>query len=253
MIQIENINYQYKNAKDPTLKNLNLSLEPGKVTVVMGPSGCGKSTLLRVLMGIETGATGFIKFSNYQKELKLWTPQQNLFSLVPQVPHLFPWKTVFENVYIACPATLSPDVRKTNALSALQLVQLESHITKYPSEISQGMASRVALARTLVMEAPVILFDEPFASLDAHTRRHLQAWLLKTVSEKQIPALFVTHDLHEGIQLGTDIYVLSKSPATVVKHVTIDENKKNTQSWVKSDEYFEIVESLKSALDAHIP
>ena len=218
LIKIEQLSYSYMAAVSPVpvLDGLTFDLEPGEITMLMGPSGCGKSTLLRVLMGIEKAATGQLSCDEKKFDLATWTAQQSIFGLVPQVPHLFPWKTVFENIELAIPEQILPQTRRERVLSALQLVQLEKNAGDYPAAISQGMASRVAFARTIVMNSPALLLDEPFAALDAMTRLHLQKWIRQKIKDAGLPALFVTHDIHEALLIGSNIHVMNGMPARIV-------------------------------------
>lgn len=207
--------YAYQN-RDVVLRDISVSLHPGKIHSLIGPSGCGKSTLLRVLMGMELGAYGKIVTPDAAFDLRHWGIHQRLFSMVPQVPHLFPWKTILDNVSIAVDPkeTTLRSERKQKALQSLDVVGLLESKSKYPYEISLGMAQRAAFARALVQESQVLLLDEPFASLDAYTRRMLQKWLVSKIKETNRYALLVTHDIQEAIEISDQISVLSSMPAT---------------------------------------
>lgn len=214
-IVLELDKYAYQN-KDLVLKDISVSLHPGKIHSLIGPSGCGKSTLLRVLMGMEMGACGNILTASAAFDLKRWSVHQRLFSMVPQVPHLFPWKTILDNVSMAVDSqlTTSQSEKKQKALQSLDIVGLLDKKLKYPYEISLGMAQRVAFARALVQESQVLLLDEPFASVDAYTRHMLQKWLVSKIKETNRYALLVTHDIQEAIEISDQISVLSSMPAT---------------------------------------
>jgi ABC-type nitrate/sulfonate/bicarbonate transport system ATPase subunit len=219
MIKINVKNYTYNN-KIPVLKNINLVLQQGSITCLIGASGCGKSTFLRLLMGMEYGAEGFIEYQKNNLEFSNWNSSQTLFAMVPQIPHLLPWKNIIENIILAIPK--EKVVReKTSAFdiafAALKIVQLETHFKKYPFEISLGMAQRVSLARSLVMDTQGILLDEPFASLDAYTRLVLQNWLKQKIAEANKYAILVTHDIHEAFNISQEIHVLSGYPAEITK------------------------------------
>lgn len=192
-IEIELESYAYQN-KELVLRNISVSLKQRQIHTLIGPSGCGKSTFLRILMGMETGAIGHFGASR--------------FSMVPQIPHLFPWKTILENILIT-------GASKDKARESLAIVGLLDSENKYPYEISLGMSQRVAFARALVQQSDVILLDEPFASLDAYTRKTLQKWLVAKISETNKYALLVTHDIHEALQVSHDISILTQMPATI--------------------------------------
>lgn len=214
-IVLELEKYAYQD-KDLVLQDISVSLHPGKIHSLIGPSGCGKSTLLRVLMGMEVGACGKIETSSSVFDLKSWSVHQRLFSLVPQVPHLFPWKDILENVSMAVDSKVTTlrSERSQKALQSLDVVGLLGSKSKYPYEISLGMAQRVAFARALVQESQVLLLDEPFASLDAYTRQVLQKWLVSKIKETGRYALLVTHDIREAVEISDQISVLSTMPAT---------------------------------------
>lgn len=216
MIEVKHLSFSYGQSQNrPTLNDLSFRLPDGEITVLMGPSGCGKSTLLRLLMGIESGATGQIVKQDQPTDLASWSSRQRTFGLVPQVPHLFPWKTVRQNISLAVPASYPADVVAARVRDALEVIQLTDSAELYPGAISQGMASRVAFARTLVMDIDALLLDEPFAALDAITRLHLQDWLTLNVAKAKLPALFVTHDLQEALRLGATILVMSASSGRI--------------------------------------
>ena len=235
MIKISVENYSYQN-KEPVIKNINITLKEGKITSLIGASGCGKSTFLRVLMGMETGATGQIEFKNQDFSFQKWNIKQKLFSMVPQVPHLLPWKNILNNIIIAISnekVTKEQKSKEEIAINALKVVQLENHKNKFPDEISLGMAQRVSFARALVLNTQAILLDEPFASLDAHTRYILQEWLANKILETNKYAILVTHDVREALFLSEEIHVLKGIPSEINK--TFYNENRNEKSNIKTE------------------
>lgn len=196
------------------LCNVEVPLPQGARVFLLGPSGCGKSTLLRILMGLEQGAQGHVTQNGTRVDLQQWGPAQRAFSLVPQVPCLFPWKTVEENLLIAFPSKGDDERHKQRVRELLETVGLSGAAERYPWQISQGMAARVSFARAQIVSevhgAQCLLLDEPFAALDALTRTSLQHWLRTKLEETSLPCLFVTHDVHEALSLGTRILVLGQ-------------------------------------------
>lgn len=210
-ISIDIDEYRYLQ-KETVLKNVHLNLYRGTLTTILGPSGCGKSTLLRILMGIED--------SDYKPA--------HVFSLIPQTPYLFPWKTVFENVALGLfqdRIKIKTTERHERVLSILNVVGLRNIENKFPFEISVGMSQRVSFARAMINPFEVLLLDEPFSALDALTRYELQNWLLQIMQKTQGYGLFVTHDIREAIYLSQNIYVFSAMPATVIEHFVKVENE----------------------------
>jgi len=206
-LEIKIKKYAYQN-QELVLKDIFLGLDCGKIKTVIGPSGCGKSTLLRVLMGMEQGAEGFLCDGKEKFDFQSWNSSQNVFSLVPQIPHLFPWKSIFENVFLACE-------NKQQTIESLEIVGLEKFSNRYPHEMSLGMQQRVAFARALVQKSPVLLLDEPFASLDAYTRSVLQKWTVEKIKQTDKCALLVTHDIHEALDMSDEIFVFTSGPAAI--------------------------------------
>jgi ABC-type nitrate/sulfonate/bicarbonate transport system ATPase subunit len=141
-------------------------------------------------------------------------------SYVTQKNTLLPWKTVFENVELPC--KLSRVDCREKVLSILRLVGLEGHESKYPSQLSGGMAQRVQLARALINEPLYLLLDEPFGALDAYTRVQMQDLLLKLVEGRGITTLVVTHDVDEAVTLSDTVYVMSRAPGQIVDEIHVE-------------------------------
>lgn len=184
------------------LHNVSLLAEKGQIVVVLGESGCGKSTLLRLIVGLDNSFEGKI----------LGVQGKESIGMIFQDIRLLPWKTVRENIRFAASSPSRADEMEIDRL--LRLVHLAGAGDLLPKELSGGMAQRVALARALVNEPEVLLFDEPFSSLDSLTRNTLQAELLQIVHEKGITCVFVTHDLDEAVFLADRITLISANHAS---------------------------------------
>lgn len=222
MLEILVNKFSYKN-NCPIIQNININLCKGKITSLIGASGSGKSTLLRILMGLEKEAQGKIIYKKNEIPLETLTVKQNIFTLVPQTPHLFPWKNILDNVALAISNKKVKNEQKSKqdiAIEALKIVQMESHINKYPNELSLGMMQRVSFARALVHDTEAILLDEPFSSLDAPTRYLLQEWLELKIFETNKYAILVTHDVREALSISNEIQILSGNPAEIKKIYT---------------------------------
>lgn len=184
------------------LHNVSLLAEKGQIVVVLGESGCGKSTLLRLIVGLDNSFEGKI----------LGVQGKENIGMIFQDIRLLPWKTVRENIRFA--ASSPSRANETEIDRLLKLVHLAGAGDLLPKELSGGMAQRVALARALVNEPEVLLFDEPFSSLDSLTRNTLQTELLQIVHEKDITCVFVTHDLDEAVFLADRITLISVNHAS---------------------------------------
>ena len=192
------------------LKNIDLAIANGSFVCILGPSGSGKSTLLDIIAGFEQPTTGTVAFDE-RAIAGAGSDRVVIFQDISNA--LFPWLTVLENVEFGLHTRLrSAAERQQVASEAIALVGLAGHEEKFPSELSGGMKQRAQIARGLVMDPEVLLMDEPFAAVDAFTRRKLQLELKALWARTGKTIIFVTHDIGEALILATDIVVLSKGP-----------------------------------------
>lgn len=200
------------------ITNLNLEVPKNSFLSILGPSGCGKSTLLRVIAGLEQLSSGRI---SYQGEaLDGYQPG---ISMVFQDYSLFPWRTVLDNVTMSLEFSgVSRRVREERGCAFLRLVGLERFAKAYPHELSGGMRQRVAMVRALVNDPQLLLMDEPFGALDAHTRIILQNELVRLWEQNKKTILFVTHSVDEAVYLSDTIIILTRRPGTVKEMVPVD-------------------------------
>ncbi|WP_202526154.1 ABC transporter ATP-binding protein [Sneathiella litorea] len=186
------------------LSDLDLLLEPGKITCLLGPSGVGKSSILKIL-------AGFIPLPGDSKITA--SDNQGLsgrLSYMDQKDLLLPWASVLDNLLIGSRLRGEPpNIERANTL--IRQVGLENWRDNLPDTLSGGMRQRVALARTLMEGSPILLMDEPFSALDAITKFRLQDLAARLLSDKTV--LLITHDPMEALRLGDVIYVLAGHPA----------------------------------------
>jgi NitT/TauT family transport system ATP-binding protein len=187
------------------LRDLAFTLDRGTVGALVGPSGAGKTTLLRVITGLDT---------DYAGEVLL--PDHGRLGMVFQEPRLLPWRTVEQNVRLGAPDATDGDL---DALFGA--LGLAAHRRHFPSELSLGLARRVALARAFAVKPDLLVLDEPFVSLDAALAKRLQGELAALVTSRRITTLIVTHSMDEAIGLADRVFLLSPSPACVVADVPI--------------------------------
>lgn len=197
-------------ASRAALTNFSLSIPQGQFVSVLGPSGCGKTTLLRLVAGLIQPDTGRVTINS-----SVPVPgRQSAF--VFQSFRLLPWKTALANVTLALlPLGLRREERDDRARRYLNLVGLSQVEAMYPGELSGGMKQRLALARALAVEAPIILMDEPFASLDAQSRELMQEELKRLTPLRRPTVLFVTHSVDEALILGDRLILMSPRPGRV--------------------------------------
>jgi NitT/TauT family transport system ATP-binding protein len=196
-----------------TLADLTFDVAEGETVAIVGTSGCGKSTLLEIVGGLAEPGSGSVSVGGEAStpgrlDNCTWMPQRDL---------LLPWRRVIDNAAIAL--RIGGATRtKARAIASTMLgrLGLGEFEHSYPGQLSGGMRQRVAFARTLLAGKPVLLLDEPFASLDAITRSDLQEWLLETLREERRTTLLVTHDVEEALYLADRVLLLSPRPGRVV-------------------------------------
>jgi sulfate transport system ATP-binding protein len=206
-IRVEHLAKQF--GGQPILTDVHFEIAAGEVLVALGPSGSGKTTLLRIIAGLEQPDAGMI----YLKEQPAGAlaPQQRELGVVFQEHALFQHKTVEQNIAFGLETRkLDKTAVRQTVEEMLDLVNLREHRKKYPSQLSGGQRQRVALARALACQPEAMLFDEPFSALDAVTRLELRREVRTLLRERNIPALFITHDQEEALELADRILVLNQ-------------------------------------------
>jgi NitT/TauT family transport system ATP-binding protein len=221
IIEIESVSqvFQTSARKDHVaLSDISLAIEEGAFVSILGPSGCGKSTLLYVVGGFVSPTSGSAKIRG-----RIITGPGPDRGPVFQEFALFPWKSVLGNVMYG---PRQQGVRTTEAeaqsRALIEMVGLKGYENFYPKELSGGMKQRVALARTLAYHPEVLLMDEPFGALDAHTRTRLQNDLLNIWERDRKTVLFVTHSVDEAVFLSDKVVMMSKSPGRIREVIDID-------------------------------
>jgi ABC-type nitrate/sulfonate/bicarbonate transport system ATPase subunit len=201
------------------LQNIDLAVPAHSIFAILGASGCGKSTLLNIISGIVTPDRGNVCFGGVRaRDFTNWRSISYMF----QEDRLLPWRTALANVEFSLEAGDMPRAERTDrARAALTLVELAGFEEAFPHQLSGGMRSRVALARSLVTEPSILLMDEPFSRLDAQTRAQMHEELLQIHALKHMTIVFVTHDVEEAVVLADEVVVLAPRPGRVRESVPI--------------------------------
>ncbi|MGP4062710.1 heme ABC exporter ATP-binding protein CcmA [Halobacillus sp. H74] len=187
--------------KDTVLNGLSFQLAQGEILSIVGPSGSGKTTLLRILAGLEKPTAGTISMNG--REITNQKANRRDISLVFQQPLLFPHMTVEENIVYG--AKVSKKYKKEKTDKQIAAIGMDHYRSHFPSQISGGQQQRTALARAMATEPEIILFDEPFSSLDPNLRQELRYWVRDFLVKQGTTAIFVTHDLEEAMIMGDQI------------------------------------------------
>lgn len=220
-IEINHVHKVFKTAEQQdviALRDIDFTIQPGQFVCLLGPSGCGKSTLLNAIAGFSLPTEGDIRV--HGKTVFEPGPDRGM---VFQEYALFPWMTVEENIVFGLKLRKEEptkiEAKLTELLGKLKLTEFRA---RFPKDLSGGMRQRVAIARVLALDPPIMLMDEPFGALDALTRRSLQDELVKIWSETKKTVVFVTHSMEEAIYLADRIVVMTYRPGTVKKDIMVN-------------------------------
>ena len=215
LLSVDHVSLEYRTPQRVVRATHQVSFEidPADRFILLGPSGCGKSTLLKAVAGFHAPCEGQIRLQGQA----VTAPGPDRMVVFQEFDQLPPWKTVKQNVMFPLLAskTLPRREAEERALHYLDKVGLAAFADAYPHTLSGGMKARVAIARALAMQPKILLMDEPFAALDALTRRKMQEELLLLWEEVRFTLLFVTHSIEEALVVGNRILLLSPHPGRV--------------------------------------
>ena len=223
LLEVTGVTLQYKTAQHlvTATYKVDFSVRQGDRYVILGPSGCGKSTLLKAVGGFMAPVEGEIRI----RGTRVGNPGPDRMMVFQEFEQLMPWKTVLQNVLFPMRVTRKYPAAeaKERALAVIDKVKLTKFKDIYPHMLSGGMKMRVAIARAMALEPDILLMDEPFAALDALTRRAMQQELLALWEQLRFTVLFVTHSIEEAIIVGSRILVLTPHPGRVRAELDADQ------------------------------
>src|SRR5262249_8036778 len=191
----------------PVLKDINFDIAEGETLVLLGASGSGKTTILRAIAGLEQPDAGRVIL--HGKDVTELPARQRGVGVIFQSYALFQQMTVEKKIGYGLKIRRKSRTEICATVDRLlDLVRLQDHRQKYPAQLSGGQQQRVAIARTLAYQPDVLLFDEPFGALDVQTRTHLRSEIRALLRKVNVPAIFITHDQEEALELGDRIAVI---------------------------------------------
>ena len=214
LLAVRGLTVQYKTADHlvTAVHRVSFDVHRGDRFVILGPSGCGKSTLLKAIAGFIRPVEGDIHLET--RPIRKAGPDRIM--VFQEFDQLLPWKTVRENIVFPLVENgLSREEAQARADSYLPRVGLTKFADLFPHMLSGGMKQRVAIARAMALESKILLMDEPFAALDALTRRQMQDEILRLWEEIGFTLIFVTHSIEEAVIVGSRVLLLSPHPGRV--------------------------------------
>ena len=222
LLSVRKVSLQYKTKQHLVIATYRVDFDVHKCDrfVILGPSGCGKSTLLKAVGGYMSPVEGSISLNGKP----VTKPGPDRMMVFQEFDQLLPWKTVKQNVMFALTSSGKMNARdaEEQATTYIEKVHLSKFADAYPHTLSGGMKQRVAIARGMAMEPDILLMDEPFAALDALTRRKMQDELLQLWEGTRFTVLFVTHSIPEAVKIGSRILLMSPHPGQVRAELNSD-------------------------------
>ncbi|GLI23739.1 NitT/TauT family transport system ATP-binding protein [Xanthobacter flavus] len=250
LLEVSGVTLQYKtpNLLVTATYRVDFNVLEGDRFILLGPSGCGKSTLQKAVGGYITPTEGEMRL----KGQVIRAPGPDRMMVFQEFDQLLPWKTVRQNVAFALTAArkLKGKEADERAMHYIEKVNLTKFADTYPHMLSGGMKQRVAIARGMAMEPDILLMDEPFAALDALTRRKMQDELLQLWADTRFTVLFVTHSIAEAIKIGNRILLLSPHPGRVKAELNSTTDPKDAALLEQRIQHMLFADEAKEIIDA---
>lgn len=250
-IVVKDASYSFDNHVR-AIDRMSFNVRSGEFVVIVGPSGCGKTTIQNIIAGLIPKQEGTVTIGGSEplagrKEVAYMFAQDALL----------PWRTVLENVLFGVETRSGtrrlPKSILDNAQALIDSVRLTGFENAYPRQLSHGMRQRAALARTFLMDSPVLLMDEPFGALDAHTKLTLENLVIRLWEGSKRTVLFITHDLAEAIMLADRILVCTARPGRIKAEIPVNlPRPRNVHDMQRSATYHELYQKIWGVLSTEM-
>lgn len=242
-LEINNLSFKYKDSEKLIIDDLSLAIDKNEFVTIIAPSGTGKSTLFRLILGLIKPQKGTIEIEK--------DDNRNIVGYMPQKDSLMPWRNILDNTAVGLELNghSKKEARKI-AAAYFKDFGLEGTEKYYPYELSGGMRQRASFLRAIVNKPSILLLDEPFSSLDALTRRKMQAWLLDLCQKEKNTVFMITHDIDEAILLSDRILICTEVPYKKLKSIEVNIERPRSYETTLSSEFIELKRSILNILDA---
>lgn len=241
-LEISNLSFKYKDSDKLIIDDLSFSIDKNEFVTIIAPSGTGKSTLFRLILGLIKQQKGSI---NITKE-----GSKNIIGYMPQRDSLMPWRNILDNTSVGLELNgYSKKEARKIAAGYFESFGLEGTEKLYPYELSGGMRQRASFLRAIVNNPSILLLDEPFSSLDALTRRKLQAWLLELCQKEKNTVFMITHDIEEALLLSDRILICTELPYKNLKSIEVNIKRPRSYETTLSSEFIELKRGILNILD----
>jgi NitT/TauT family transport system ATP-binding protein len=225
-------------------RDISFDVAPGSIVALLGPSGCGKTTLVRILCGLECPSSGSVHVGGQNPDS---LRKEGKVGMAFQEPALFPWRTVCEN--IALPLEITKQRNNGSIQRLVKLLRLDGAEDLRPSQLSGGMAQRVAVARALVTQPELLLLDEPFGALDWFLRRQIIVDFEGVWLNERSTTVIVTHETREAVFLADKLIILSSSPATILATIDVQFPRPRPSSIFASTQFHALCDMIDSTCE----
>jgi NitT/TauT family transport system ATP-binding protein len=244
-VELEDVSMTYQGASGAPLQALDgvhCRIDESQFCSVVGPSGCGKSTLLMITAGLYQPTSGRVLVGGRP----VAGPSHEV-GMVFQKDVLLEWRTVLANLLLPIEVKRRPSAEdERRARSLLEMVGLSGFEAAFPCQLSLGMRQRAAICRSLMHDPPLLLMDEPFASVDLLTREKLSMDLLRLTAARPKTVVFVTHSIEEAVLLSDRVLVMSPRPGRVLRQVEVDLPKPRSLASRSDPRFHRLVDEIRS-------